>query len=271
MATVVGAASGLILEISGLGSELESPFFKEETPEATTANALLFLLLLALGSILMLLVYKYRRHLLHVIFAASLFASGVVVYWIHLTALVHVGVLPYLGDDVLLLLSAIIASILILLMVKGRNEAISSLMTILFGGLTGGLFSFLLPPWSVLAVAVAAALFDIYSVFKGPVSKMLPPSPVGEPRGLPPEFRWVVVTFRGLSLGLGDIFFYSMLASLALTHPSLDPARWLAVSFVLLAGAYVTFRLLERRPVLPALPIPILASSVVYVVLMYII
>jgi len=270
MATVIGAVSGLALEISGLGHELESPFLREETPEATTVNALFFLFLLAAGSVLMLLIFKYKRQLLHVIFAASLFASGVVVYWIHLAALAYAGILPCLNDSILFLLSTIITLVFILVVIKGWNEAISSLMTILFGGLTGGLFSFLLPPWSVLAVAVAAALFDVYSVFKGPISKMLPVVPAGEPKGLPSEFRWVVVTFKGLSLGLGDIVFYSMLASLALTYPSLDPVRWFVVSLALLVGAYATFRMLERRPVLPALPIPILISSVVYVVLLYV-
>ncbi len=265
--TIIGGLAGFILFSSGVMEKVESPFLSGEDIQSTALNTMSFLMLVAAGSFFVLLLYKFRRILLHYLFAFSIFISGTGVYTVYLLALVGLGVIPRLNDIGITILSVLLSTALVI-SINRRMEALRILLLLTFGSLVGPLFAFMLPTWSSLAIVIALSIFDIYSVFKGPLSKMLPQAREGDARGeLPGEFKWVTVSFKGVSLGIGDLIFYSMISALALIKPNVNILRWILTSLVLMAGAYVTLRLLEKRSVLPALPIPALGSITLYLLL----
>ena len=239
---------------------------KGEDPLSTVSNTIFFLVLLLTGSILLLLVYRLRQKALQVIFAFAITTTMFTILTIYLdAAAIAFGLRT---SDELILMASLFGSLLsVALVALGRWRSLAAATILILGSFTGALLSCLIPPSSIIAIALTASIFDIYSVFRGPLSKILPkPSKDGVSGELPRELRWVVVPFRGLSIGLGDIIFYSMIASLAFSHPYLSITRWLAVSISLTLGNYLTLRLLRRRPVLPALPIPATLALATYII-----
>ena len=156
-----------------------------------------------------------------------------------------------------------------------KDEKPIFLILTFYGGLTGVLFTFMLPLWSIFAISIALALYDLYSVFRGPLNiiiKELYPSEDNSyetGKELPP-IRGAIVPISGLNIGLGDIVFYSLIISASILYPTLSYIRGIFVSIAVLIGNYVTLKLLEKYRYLPALPIPLLLGISTYLILLII-
>jgi len=114
---------------------------------------------------------------------------------------------------------------------------------------------------SPIAILVGMALYDLYSVFRGPLKDLA--ETITSMQG-DRESEDV-----GVVVGLGDIFFYSF--AVAYTHAVIGFVEALVIIVVLLVGAILTFILLlkfENRA-LPALPIPILLAVIFIVIFLY--
>jgi len=266
--SLISAAWSSLLFYSNIAEHLESPFSPGEDIGSTAYNVTFFLLLIVIGSFLILIIYRYRRKLLKIIFLISIFVSSISIFYIYFWA-VEIVLQVSLSENIILFIAVFLA-FLFLALLQSNHEYVIATSLLLYGTATGALFTFLMPAWSVIAVTLATSLFDIYSVFKGPLSKIIPSE-----RGnfkeasekLPDELKVATVPFRGIHLGMGDVIFYSMASSLSLVNPTISFLRWCLVSMGLFLGVYITLKLLEKRPVLPALPIPAMLSILTYLIL----
>ena len=65
-----------------------------------------------------------------------------------------------------------------------------------------------------------------------------------------------VCTYKNLTVGMGDIVFYSMLASNAMMN--LGRLPFIGASTGIIVGAYAGFKMLEKRDMFPGLPFALL-------------
>jgi len=101
------------------------------------------------------------------------------------------------------------------------------------------------------------ALYDAYAVFRGPLGEMFSIPETG-PAGTEGEgpLAPMMVTHGRVSIGLGDLFAYSLAS--ASSCRMLGPVWGLAALVPLNAGVVLTLRLLyTRRRVLPGLTLPV--------------
>jgi len=101
---------------------------------------------------------------------------------------------------------------------------------------------------------VGFSLFDIYDVFRGPLKHLAQTS---HDKGVSP----LLVKAGSIEVGLGDLLFYSLSTALAYSVGGI-PLAVLALTTIKV-GMYITLKLLEKRPMLPGLPIPVLLSACV--------
>jgi len=151
---------------------------------------------------------------------------------------------------------------------RGKALIVANAVVIGTGAELGLFLSSSFPKLTVLALAVLFSLYDFYSVFRGPISRMLgPPSrgTEGMAKSVRPaaaELGPMMVNFGDLQMGLGDVTFYSMM-------PAAVYVNGMGLSFVLAEillidlGVYLTIRLLKKIRPLPGLPIPLLLGALV--------
>ncbi len=69
------------------------------------------------------------------------------------------------------------------------------------------------------------------------------------------DFTGAVFTYGDLTVGMGDMVFYSMLASISMMNFGLLP--FIAAAFGVVIGAFLGFKMLEGRDMFPGLPFAI--------------
>jgi len=96
----------------------------------------------------------------------------------------------------------------------------------------------------------------------------LEPSNGIEVEGRDTLLKGVTVPFLGIHIGLGDIIFYSMIVSGTYIYTNITHA--FIIGMGICVGAFITFKLLEKRRALPALPIPIFLSLTLLIGMLFI-
>jgi len=111
--------------------------------------------------------------------------------------------------------------------------------------MTGTFLGVSIPMLTAIALLLALAAYDLFAVYKGPIGKMAQTADLE-------EFTGAVFTYGDLTVGMGDMVFYSMLASIAMIN--FGPLPFLAAAVGVIAGAYLGFKMLEGRDMFPGLP-----------------
>ncbi len=124
---------------------------------------------------------------------------------------------------------------------------------VLIGGLTGTFLGVSIPTLTAIVLLLALAGYDLFAVYKGPIGKMAQSTDLE-------EFTGAVFTYGDLTVGMGDMVFYSMLASNSMMN--FGPLPFLAASLGLIIGAYLGFKMLEGRDMFPGLPFAIILGLV---------
>jgi len=119
---------------------------------------------------------------------------------------------------------------------------------IIIGGMTGTFLGVSIPILTAIVLLLALAAYDLIAVYKGPIGKMAQSTDIE-------EFKGAVFTYGDLTVGMGDMVFYSMLASISMMNFGLLP--FLAAAFGLMIGAFLGFKMLEGRDMFPGLPFAI--------------
>jgi hypothetical protein len=116
---------------------------------------------------------------------------------------------------------------------------------IIVGGMTGTFLGVSIPTLTAIVLLLALAGYDLFAVYKGPIGKMAQSSDLE-------EFTGAVFTYGELTVGMGDMVFYSMLASISMIN--FGPLPFVAAAMGVIVGAYLGFKMLEGRDMFPGLP-----------------
>ncbi|RLE65110.1 MAG: hypothetical protein DRJ38_04370 [Thermoprotei archaeon] len=278
LSSIISSIMAWILERSNILAEVETPFSRSPTVEATFYNLIVFMSLIGFGSILLYILVKLRKiGILKLLFLSSLALSllGIIeIYTLAFSTFLNFKLLPL--EDFSILLASIVSLITVYIIATIENEYIIALLMLFYGSSAGSLFGVLLPMWTIILVAITLSLYDLYSVFKGPLKHLIEleksrTSSNRQDTTLRRDsiFRGAVVPFKGLYLGIGDIIFYSMIVSAIFLKPQPSLLRLIAAVFALSIGAYTTFKLVEKRGALPALPLPLLLAILTYAISLF--
>jgi hypothetical protein len=102
---------------------------------------------------------------------------------------------------------------------------------------------------TAIALLLGLAGYDLFAVYRGPIGKIAQSADLE-------EFTGAVFTYGDLTVGMGDMVFYSMLASNSMMN--FGPLPFLGASIGLIIGAFLGFKMLEGREMFPGLPFAIL-------------
>ncbi len=236
---------------------LDLSFFVGEEGDVSfqIIDGIIFVSIAVISSVIIVLTLKYGlERFLKIFFSICLFLSPISILWLH----------GYLIDfylqngqywfEISFALVGLITGILTLLVFvfdKGDKHSRNSLVVFL-GIILGSIFGLLLSLATFLTLIILISIFDIYSVFKGPINKMfqkanMPYEPIRNP-----------LVKKETAIGIGDFIFYSSLVTFTATNFGL--AIGFASIVGLLLGIVFTERLLMRFGKFPGLPLPIFLS-----------
>ncbi len=250
-------------------NEIETPFSKEPGLYDALYNATTFLLLVMIGATSMYFLTRKRKiGLLKLMFRVVIFMVLLCVVQIYLAlAWESIGFTIVYSDLLELLLHLVLAGIMFTLLMTSENEILNMSIVILYGVTFGLLFSVILPIWSIVVIVSMLSVYDLYSVFKGPLKALIDTftSDRGGGRGEGPTLldellKGLIVRFKGIRLGAGDILFYSLLIGSTYRIEPYNPIYTLASGLGVLLGSFITLQALKRRRAMPALPLPALLS-----------
>ena len=238
----LGVSSALTYPISVLNPELPALAFFAETAHGIALNASIFVILMAVAATFLYLLIKLGLHKMakNLIKLALVLSTFFVVLWYGEALLPLSGSLRLLFTA--LALAVTVALSHILFSSKGLKQVFAALLT---GSLVGVFLGASVPHLTALALLVALSVYDTISVYKGPIGK------IAEKTRLE-EFTGAVFTYKNLVVGMGDVVFYSMLISNVLLNLGLYP--YVGAMVGVLAGAYLAFKMLEKREMFPGLP-----------------
>jgi presenilin-like A22 family membrane protease len=134
-------------------------------------------------------------------------------------------------------------------------------MVLCLGGALGTFLGFYIPPLSAIAILGFLAVYDVIAVYRGPVGKIA--------RSGLENLRGLSFSFRDVQMGLGDLTFYSMLASR--TFFNAGPIFFVASAAGLLIGVFLSFKMLETKGVFPGLPFPTVLGLIPLVVSLFVV
>ena len=210
-----------------------------------------------ISGILIMIAIKYNREkLLKGIFAVGLFISTASVFWLHgyFIELLKPNLYPWI-EIIFSIVGCILGTLVFLgfFLNKGNLHFRNTIIAIL-GIAVGTIFGLILPLPTFLTLIILISLFDIYSVFKGPISKIFQKS------NLSISQQSSGFTIQSIAIGIGDFVFYS--AFITFVTKELGLAIGVGAILGIIAGIKVTENLLLKYGKFPGLPIPILFALI---------
>jgi len=241
---------GIIVFLSGFR------LYAEPIPEsefgflAAVGNAILFVVLATVGATLVVLLLKYGREkfLRYLLIGAFGFISIVVVlYFGFMYVIIFQFVDPVLAS---LILIALIMTIALAFFTVDADNRMKNGGLLIFGAAIGAFLGVVLPVWTSVLLLIGLAIYDYYSVKRGPIRKI-----VELTEDDPDKLGVLAVSSAEWDIGLGDVAFYGMMTVLALVNFGLLPTILAVVGII--SGFLITLKLLEKRGLMPGLPIPV--------------
>jgi hypothetical protein len=206
-------------------------------------NGIYFVILALVGaSLLYLLLRRKNLRLITIITGFAMTAAVFLVSTVYMYALLSIYDVPFETEIVLVFatLLTVVADVEIF-----RRRGVGNVITLLLlGGSLGAFLGMTIPALSAILILSFLAVYDVFAVYKGPVGKIAS-------QGLE-QLRGLSVSFRDVQIGLGDLTFYSMLTSIVLMNAGL--VFYGASLLGVVAGAFLSFKLLEKKGMFPGLP-----------------
>jgi len=211
-------------------------------------NAALFIILLTSGLFLnYFLIKKNLRKILKFLFLISFSILVYSILFFYIFILNFVINNPIISSVSFLL--TFLLSIIIIKIFYSKKDLLRLLAAISIGSGAGSALGFFIPYWTSILILIFASIFDIIAVFKGPLKKIF------EKDIDLTIFRFSLINFKGLIIGLGDIVFYSLLISFSFINFGLISA--IVASIGIIIGSCITLSLLKKDYPFPGLPMPI--------------
>ena len=241
-----GILCAFLLRTSSFGQYQVTPFSESTLGFlGSFANAFYFVILAGVGATVLYVLLKRNRHrLVSVITGFALTAALFMLSLVYLYAALSEFSIQYV-DILAISTSILVTAAADYAIFKGKR--LSSLAVLCIGGGLGTFLGFALPTTSTVLILIVLAVYDAYAVYRGAVGKIA--------RNGLDQLRGLSFSFRDVQMGLGDLTFYSMLSGHMLLNFGLAAC---AASLVgILAGCFVSFRMVEKKGVFPGLPFPI--------------
>lgn len=222
-----------------------------ETTGGITLNASIFVILMAATGTVMYLFIKFGlKRIVKYVISLALFVLVFFLFTWYGT--LYSDYLPaFLASDSPLWLTLSLACAIALGVALHKSKGAAHFAAIIvIGGMTGTFLGVSIPALTGAALLVALAAYDLFAVYKGPIGKMAQSTDLE-------EFKGAVFTYRDLTVGMGDMVFYSMLASSSMVNFEPFPFPFIAASIGLIIGAFLGFKMLEGRDMFPGLPFAI--------------
>ena len=230
-----------------------------ETPSGATLNASVFVVMMAVAATMIYLLVKYQRKQIvkYLITGAMFLLAFFLLNWYselfatQLSPILDVYGYGWVG------LTGLSSALLLIGLHKGP-QSIRLLSVTIVGSLTGTFLGASIPTMTAIVLLGALAVYDLVSVYRGPIGK------IAEMADLE-EFKGAVLTVGDLTIGMGDIVFYSMLVSNAMVN--FGALAYLGGFAGVVVGSYLGFKMLERREVFPGLPLAISCGLAAMIIL----
>jgi len=224
-----------------------------ETTVGASLNSLFFVIaLFIIATIIYLIVKRGRLSILKYALRFSLILSTFLLTNWYISKIVQFSHAELFVDALSFIIS-ISLTILVWFTVYRRKGTIQVLTIGAIGSLIGTFLAFSIPLLSATMLLLALVIYDVLSVYKGPIGKLSENIHLS-------EFTGAAFTFEDVTIGMGDVVFYSMLVSMALKNFGIS--IYVVSSIGVLLGAYWGMRMLEKRDFFPGLPLAILIGLI---------
>jgi hypothetical protein len=231
--------------------------FQGDSLGSASLNAVIFVIALGASATAMLLLIRRGRmeFIRSLIRAAVLIVSFAVAFW-YASSIFYL--IPNSPSDplatIILLGVSIGTAVAIGLTIFGRARKYQLIGVTLIGALTGIFLGYSIGLVTALVLVGALVIYDIVAVFRGPVGALA--KTIGEG-----DLPGAVFTYGDLTIGMGDMVFYSLVATTALIYYHTGPfgiLPFLASALGILAGTYLGFKALSKYEMFPGLPFSLL-------------
>lgn len=232
-----------------------------ETTVGASLNSLLFVIaLFIMATIIYLIVKRRRLSILKYALRFSLILSTFLLTNWYISKILQISSTE-LFFDIFSFMISICLTILVWFTVYRRKGTIQVLTIGAIGSLIGTFLAFSIPLLSATILLLALVIYDILSVYKGPIGKLSENIHLS-------EFTGAAFTFEDVTIGMGDVVFYSMLVSMAFKNFGIS--IYVISSIGVLFGAYWGLLMLRKRDFFPGLPLAILTGLIMMFTSVYI-
>ncbi len=247
---MVGLGFAYLLVRTQVSTLPVTPF--PETPSGQFSNALYFVIILLIAATVFYLLLKWKsRKLITFLVAFALTAASILLSVFYLYALLS----SFPNWEVYVIILSITITAVFDFAVFKLGGTARNIVVVFLGGALGVFLGWSIPVVSALLILAFLAVYDVITVYKGPVGKIAN-------SGLD-QLKGLSFSFRELEMGLGDLVFYSMLCAVMLLNDNFG--GWVPYLLSLagvLIGSFLTFIMLKKKGIFPGLPIPIFLGLV---------
>src|SRR3989304_4901687 len=222
--------------------------FQGDTYSGASLNALFFVIALAASASIMFLLVRrgkmgFRRGMIK---AALIVVCFSVVFWYSTILFFLLGspLGPPAASTCLLAVSLGVG-LGFALLVFGKGSTRQLVGVVLVSGFTGLFLGASIPLLTALILAGALVVYDVVAVFRGPVGALAKSLEMGDLPG-------AVFNYKELTIGMGDMVFYSLVATTALLNFGVFP--FFATGVGIIAGTFLGFKALQKFEMFPGLP-----------------
>jgi presenilin-like A22 family membrane protease len=220
-----------------------------ETAGGVTLNATIFVVMMAAAGTFMYLFIKFglKRIVRYLINFALIALALFLFIWY---GSLYSGYMPQiLTSDFNWIFISLAATVALAFAIFKSKGIVHFGGIIAIGGLTGTFLGVSIPTLTAIVLLLALAGYDLFAVYRGPIGKIAQSTDLE-------DFTGAVFTYGDLTVGMGDMVFYSMLASNAMMN--FGTLSFFAAAVGLIIGAYLGFKMLEGRDMFPGLPFAII-------------
>jgi len=209
-------------------------------------NAAIFVVLVAFGASM---IYLFLKHKMRGVIRFLVgFAITVVTFFLsYLYLWMLLSILNVADVGLLALVDGVLITFVVDLELFALHNVGGEIIILGLGGALGTFLGAAIPTVSAVLILLFLAAYDIVAVFRGPVGKIAT-------EGME-YLRGLSFSFRDIQMGLGDLTFYAMLVS----NAWFSFGAWASLGGIVgvLAGSFLSFKMLERKGMFPGLPFSI--------------
>ena len=213
-------------------------------------NTLIVIGLIAVSSVIILYIASRKPRILRILVACLVWLVSFSITTLHLLNL-SLTLNPWIFNLWIPLASATATIITYLLIFREGEISMSFAASYIASG-AGGVIGMSIPYWTFLILVAAISIYDILAVYKGHLSHLTKQDA--------PILRGLAVEVGDLVIGLGDLFFYSLTISAIFWNLGEMPA--VVATIAIMAGYTIILLLLQRKRIVPGLPIPLIGALV---------